>query len=229
MQENPSSAPPTRLRRLTRAIVAGALVGVVVTMLAFLVRQQFDPLIRADEAAIRAATSTVRGRSAVISALITWQEITQPLNGYLVASAVCLWAWLAKGLRTRAWWAFLTMMVGWSLALGLKYLVQRARPIVDEPISHSPGWSFPSGHAANAAITSIALVVLLWPLLGATARRVAVILAALYITTVALDRVFLGVHFPSDVTGGVLLGAGLVGASYLGYRGWSPQEKAVEP
>ena len=38
----------------------------------------------------------------------------------------------------------------------------------------------------------------------------------------ALDRVFLGVHFPSDVTAGVLMGSGLALASYAGYRGWNP-------
>jgi membrane-associated phospholipid phosphatase len=38
----------------------------------------------------------------------------------------------------------------------------------------------------------------------------------------ALDRVFLGVHFPSDVTAGVLVGSGLALASYAGYRGWNP-------
>ena len=39
-----------------------------------------------------------------------------------------------------------------------------------------------------------------------------------------LDRVFLGVHFPSDVTVGVLTGVGLAVASYAGYSGWNPPE-----
>jgi undecaprenyl-diphosphatase len=36
----------------------------------------------------------------------------------------------------------------------------------------------------------------------------------------ALDRVFLGVHHPSDVVAGVLVGGAVVGASYVGFRGW---------
>ena len=50
----------------------------------------------------------------------------------------------------------------------------------------------------------------------------AVVLAALVILVTALDRVFLGVHYPSDVTVGVLTGIGLAFASYAGYAGWNP-------
>ena len=45
----------------------------------------------------------------------------------------------------------------------------------------------------------------------------------------ALDRVFLGVHFPSDVTAGVLMGSGLALASYAGYRGWNPAHPTELP
>ena len=88
-----------------------------------------------------------------------WQEITQPIHLYIVMTAVCLWVWLARRRTTLAWWAFVTMMLGWNLALVLKYVVQRARPVVDDPVSHSPGYSFPSGHAANAAIVATVVVV----------------------------------------------------------------------
>ena len=48
--------------------------------------------------------------------------------------------------------------------------------------------------------------------------------AALFVLATALYRVFLGVHFPSDVTVGVLTGAGLAVASYAGYPGWNPPD-----
>ena len=63
-------------------------------------------------------------------ALILWQELTQPIRLYFVGTLVCLWVWLAKGLRTRAWWAFGTMMLAWMIGLGAKYIFQRARPLV---------------------------------------------------------------------------------------------------
>lgn len=192
------------------------------TAIAFLVRSEFDPLVRVDQELIRTATDVTRAHPTMRSALIVWQELTQPLHAYAVASLVCVWAWWRHRLTSRAWWAFITMMVGWNVALVIKYVVQRARPVVDDAVSHAPGYSFPSGHAANAAIASTALVVLLWPLLSVAGRRAAVGIAAAYTLVTSLDRVFLGVHFPSDVTAGVLLGVGLVAASSLGYQSWNP-------
>jgi len=209
--------------RLVRAVLLAVAVAVVVTLLAFLVRSRFDPMLTLDERAIRSATDVTRANPGLRRALIGWQAALQPLWVYLVATAVCLWVWLRKGLRTRAWWAFATMMVGWNLALDLKYLVQRARPVVEDAVSHSPGYSFPSGHAANAAIAATALVVLLWPVVESRTGRVAMVAAAALVAVLTcLDRVFLGVHYPSDVTAGLILGVGLVLASYAGYLDWNP-------
>jgi undecaprenyl-diphosphatase len=218
--------------RLARAVGLGVGVAVVVTLIAFLVRSRFDPVLSLDERAIRAATDVTRAHSGLRRALIAWQEAFQPLWVYLVATAVCLWVWLRKGLRSRAWWAFATMMVGWNLALDIKYLVRRARPVVEDAVSHSPGYSFPSGHAANAAIAATALVVLLWPVVESRAgRTVLVAVAALAAVLTCLDRVYLGVHFPSDVTAGLFLGVGLVLSSYVGYLDWNPpsSEPAEDP
>jgi hypothetical protein len=61
------------------------------------------------------------------------------------------------------------------------------------------------------------------------AKVIAYSVAAAVVLLTALDRVFLGVHFPSDVTAGVLVGSGLVLASYAGYRGWNPAHPADLP
>lgn len=213
----------SRLRRLTAAAGYAVVVAFLVTALAYLIRVKFDPLVRFDESTIADATGVTREHPAVLSALLLWQQISQPLLAYLVVAVpACLLAWRRFRLTTRAWWAFATMMLGWVLALGLKYLVQRARPVVDDPVSQSHGYSFPSGHATNAAILATTLVLLFWPLLSVAARRVAVAVAVLWVVLTCLDRVFLGVHYPTDVAGGVLLGSGLVLASYAGYLGWSP-------
>lgn len=217
---------PTRrsLRlRLTRAVVLGVGVAVVITGIAFLVRSRFDPMLDLDESAIRRATDVTREHPAFRSALLAWQEAFRPIWVYLVAAVVCAWVWLRHGLRSRALWAFLTMMVGWNVALDIKLIVQRARPVVEDAVSHAPGYSFPSGHASNATIASTALVVLLWPVVTARAGRAAmIVVASLVAVLTALDRVFLGVHFPSDVAAGLLLGVGLVLSSYAGYLDWNP-------
>ena len=116
------------------------------------------------------------------------------------------------------------MMVGWNLALVLKYVVRRARPVVEDAVAHAPGYSFPSGHAANAAIAATALVVLLWPVVESRAGRTILVAAASVVAVLTcLDRVYLGVHFPSDVTAGLILGVGLVLSSYVGYLDWNPR------
>jgi len=180
-----TSATAHRARRLVRAITSGLAVALLVTLIAFLVREKFDPLVRLDEGAIRTATAYTRERPALRSALLAWQEITQPIHLYIVMTAVCLWVWLARRRTTLAWWAFVTMMLGWNLALVLKYVVQRARPVVNDPVSHSPGYSFPSGHAANAAIVATVVVLLCWPLLRRGGRVILLVVAATFVLSCA--------------------------------------------
>lgn len=211
-----------RGRRLARAARFGLVFAVPMTALAFVVRVKLAPLIGLDESAIRAATDITRETPWLRPALVDWQEATQPVKVYLAASAVCLAVWRRYRLPTRAAWAFVTMMIAWPLQLLLKEIVRRARPVLGEPVSSAPGFSFPSGHVANAAAAASVVVILVWPLLERRGRVVAVSLASVVVVLTCLDRVFLGVHFPSDVVAGILFGVGLATASYLGYRGWNP-------
>jgi membrane-associated phospholipid phosphatase len=191
---------------------------VPVLLLGFAVRQKFDPLIRLDNDVIREATDFTRTHGAA-PALLALQTVSQPFLLYILATGTALWAWLAKGLRSRALWAFVTMMVAWNVGLLAKALVGRARPIVDDPISHSPGFSFPSGHAFNVAVVTTVVVFLLWPLLSTVGHRVAMAVAVAFALVVGLDRVLLGVHFPSDVLAGYVLGVGTTFSSWLGFIG----------
>lgn len=217
-----SSPAQTRGRRLGRALAYAVPVAVVLFGVGFLVRSRWTPLQGLDDAVIETATAFTRPRDGLRSFLVLWQELTQPIKLYAVGTVLCLWVWLAKGLRTRAWWAFGTMMLAWCVGLVGKYVFQRARPVVEDPVSQAPGYSFPSGHALNSAAWVSVVAILLWPLLRPLwARVTAVVLAVLVVLVTALDRVLLGVHYPSDVTVGVLTGVGLVLASYAGYVGWN--------
>lgn len=215
----------SRTRRLARAAAYAALTATVLFGAGFLVRSRWDPLIDLDDAAIRAMTDVTREHPALLDALVVWQEVTQPRWLYAAGALLCLWVWLAKGYRTRAWWAFGTMMLAWFVGFAAKLVFQRARPLVEDPVSEAPGYSFPSGHALNSAAFFTTVVILLWPVVQSRAwRAVMVTAAATVVVVTALDRNFLGVHYPSDVTVGVLTGVGLVLASYAGYSGWNPPD-----
>ncbi|WP_270888731.1 phosphatase PAP2 family protein [Pedococcus sp. 5OH_020] len=194
------------------------LFAVPVVLLAFAARQKFEPLVRLDDRLTLAATDATR-RTGAKAGLILLQQVSQPVRIYVLAVLVAAWAWRFCNLRTRALWAIVTMMVAWNLGLDAKLVVQRARPVLHEPISHAPGYSFPSGHAFNITVIATVMVFMLWPLLSSVGRRVAVVLAVLASLAVGLDRVFLGVHFPSDVVAGWVLGVGITFSSWLGFVG----------
>jgi membrane-associated phospholipid phosphatase len=215
----------SRTRRLARAALYAALTATVLFGVGFLVRSKWDPLISLDDDAIRAMTDVTREHPALRDTLIVWQEVTQPVKLYVAGTLLCLWVWLVKGYRTRAWWAFGTMMFAWFVGFSAKLVFQRARPLVEDPVSEAPGYSFPSGHALNSAAFCTTVVILLWPLVQSRAwRAVMVTVAGVVVVLTALDRTFLGVHYPSDVSVGVLTGVGLVLASYAGYSGWNPPD-----
>jgi undecaprenyl-diphosphatase len=210
-------------RRLTRAVVYAVVVAVPLAMLAFLVRTKYDPLVTFDEDVIVAATGYTRGHPRFRSFVETWEMISQPWVMYLILGLpVSLYVWFGKHLRTRAWWALATMAAGWAIAGMLKLLVRRARPQIDDPISQYAGFSFPSGHATNNAIVMTVVVLLVWPLVGTGVRRLLVGLGAVWVIVTCADRLYVGAHFLSDVTAGVLLGCGLTAASYAGFVGWRP-------
>jgi len=221
---------PSRWRRLLPAVGYAAGMAVPVTTLALLVRERVDAVPRWDTAAIAAATALTRAHPNLHTALLAWQEALQPVRVYSMGTAVCGWIWWRHREKARAVWGFVTMMVTWNIALDVKYVVRRTRPLVEDAVSHAPGYSFPSGHAANIAAAATVVAIVVRPVLSSRAAGTAVVAtAAAVVVLTALDRVFLGVHFPSDVAAGVLLGSGLALASYAGFRGWNPAHPTTQP
>ena len=218
----------TRSWRLLRGVLAMLVFALPVVLLGLAVRQQFDPLIRADEAAIRAATG-FSVRHGLIPALTVIQAVSQPIFVYLAATVVVVWTWRSKKLKGRALWAFVTMMVGWGIGGIAKPIAQRARPVVSDSVPHAQGYSFPSGHALNITLAAGVLVFLLWPLLSATQRRIAVALAIVVPVIVGLDRLFIGAHFPSDIFAGHVLGLGIMFASWIGFIGRTASTSSPGP
>ncbi|WP_423407858.1 phosphatase PAP2 family protein [Heyndrickxia sp. MSNUG] len=86
----------------------------------------------------------------------------------------------------------------------LKLYFERARPDLHRLIEIG-GYSFPSGHAMNAFSFYSILAFLLWRHVPTPAGRVAVILfSGFMIAAIGTSRIYLGVHYPSDVIAGYL-------------------------
>jgi len=110
---------------------------------------------------------------------------------------------LAATRRFLALAAFVAAETLSSLSTGLlKAAVGRPRP--PHGLVHPVGSSFPSGHTSHAAVTCVALVLLLAP-----RRPAAWAAAALVVTGMAWSRTYLQVHWLSDVVAGAALGAGI--------------------
>ncbi len=131
------------------------------------------------------------------------------LGGAVVLVPLAVVVWLLTG-RRHGWattFGFLIVVVGGQFAIAdlIKWIVDRARPDVDRLTGFS-GPSFPSGHATAAAACLAGFAMLIGvrrsPRVQAALASAAVGLAA----GIACSRVFLGVHWFTDVVGGLVLG-----------------------
>jgi undecaprenyl-diphosphatase len=98
---------------------------------------------------------------------------------------------------------FVAAIIGSAiLNLILKYFFQRARPDIHRLVEIA-GYSFPSGHAMNACTVYTITSFLLWHNISTRAgRTILIIISAMMILSIGISRIYLGVHYPSDVIGG---------------------------
>ncbi len=132
----------------------------------------------------------------------------------LLGSAAFTWALAAVGAALLAWrrrwvelWVLLGGMTIVQLGLaGLESSVDRPRPA--DPLVSASGSSFPSAHAAHSVFYLWLAVTIVLRLRPGMARATAVVAAGFVLTAlVGLSRVYLGVHYLSDVSAGWALGA----------------------
>jgi undecaprenyl-diphosphatase len=97
--------------------------------------------------------------------------------------------------------------IGTALSTVLKIVVDRPRPAVGSELVRATGLSFPSGHAMNSTVVYGALVLVFGAGTGRGRRIVARIAISTTVALIACSRLALGVHYFSDVVGGVVLGA----------------------
>lgn len=118
------------------------------------------------------------------------------LGGTVVATVAICWV---RGYKKAA------VMVGASVGgaaginLVLKSLFQRDRPDFWQHLVTETGYSFPSGHAMASAAITLSVLFLLW---RTRFRLLAVAIGGVYLLLIGISRMYLGVHYPTDIITG---------------------------
>ena len=126
------------------------------------------------------------------------------------------------------WLMLIAVLGGLTLNNLLKFVFARPRPDV---VSHAPRvftTSFPSGHATLSAITYLTIAALLarsYP--SAILDLYFILLAALLTVLIGLSRIYLGVHFPTDILGGWCIGTAWATGCWV-LMAWLQQGGQVE-
>ena len=207
-QQDPLHAAPRGryLHTLGGSLVAGGVIVVVTAaVFAAVARLLGDgrTLQLADEALIQHVTAHTP--AAALGAFRWLTHFGEPLGLIVlgVVGAMALWAGKRRGLA-----------LGWIAATGgnailnptLKHIFARTRPLYEGLPSPASGFSFPSGHSSGAMVTYGMLAYLAWRLLPPRWHVPASMLAAAIVLTTACSRIFLQVHFASDVIAGLCSG-----------------------
>ena len=139
----------------------------------------------------------------------------------LVPFNIAVLGWLMLR-HERAQQVFWLLATGGAALINLmaKNAFSRVRPALWISILPETTFSFPSGHAMQTMAVSLALVILLW---GTRWRWLVIVLAVGFVSWVGACRVYLGVHYPSDILAGwtasIAWVAGLAAAMRIRERG----------
>ena len=163
--------------------------------------------------------------------LDTFMKAVSMLGNVGIAGAVVVAtsAWLVlRGWRSEGAFILYAALSGYVISFGLKELVGRPRPpqSLVQVITETDGYSFPSGHVMHYVVflgslafvlsTSVKPGVNRWLIQGAV---LAVLMA------VGLSRIYLGVHWPSDVLGGYAVGAVVAAGTIWVWLRWTGGSK----
>ncbi|MFE9096835.1 phosphatase PAP2 family protein [Streptomyces sp. NPDC007264] len=220
--ESPTRRPSPRAPALAAAALAVPSMALLV-----LVAVSWHPLMALDGRIARAAHRRAvaePGLTHTFRVLTDW--VWDPVTMRVLAAAAVVWLLWRYRARVLALWVVATVALGALAQQSLKAAVGRRRPVWPDPVDSAHNAAFPSGHAMTATVVC---GLLLWLLrrygAGRVLWRTALAVAVVSVVGVGLTRVWLGVHWPSDVVGGWLFGALLVALATMSYERWRGSEE----
>ena len=149
--------------------------------------------------------------------MTTWVFVVTTLGATPVLIAVTLCAALTLGLRGR-WRSAVALVVAYLVTdvtvAVVKLIVSRPRP--EENLTDANGFSFPSGHSAmSMAVYGCLAFALARACRGGLPRAVVAAAGVGIVVLVGLSRIYLGVHYPTDVVAGWITGAAILIAAWV--------------
>lgn len=184
-----------------------------------------EPLVRYDS---DAAGWLHHHTTAVLTTMS--EAITQLGSTHVIAAATfALVALLIiHGQRLQAGLLACAVLGGEVLDAILKSEFHRSRPEFSDPLTSATGFSFPSGHAMEAMIFGGAIVFLGWPRCRTVGQQILLAtITGAAVLLVGLSRVYLGVHYPSDVAAGYAAGAAWLLACVLAVSLWRSSRRTL--
>jgi undecaprenyl-diphosphatase len=198
-------------------------IAVLVVMLPFsylLVQVTSEgPLTETDTALAGSSNEEIRDTPPLIATARVLSFLGSPPWFYVIVGGSALWFWRRND-RRLALFLVVTNLTGGAVDTVVKVLVNRPRPDIEDPIAHAFGKSFPSGHAMSSTFAYGSLLLAYMPFIPERWRPRAIVGYIVLILLIAMSRLGLGVHFLSDVLGGIVLGVAWLIAGVAAFSIW---------
>ena len=134
----------------------------------------------------------------------------------IIAIVAVIWLYLRQ-YKAEAIFVGASGLLASILIVSLKYIYQRQRPSITHLV-HASGYSFPSGHSLGTFMILGAIAIVLAQRLEKKESKIVVYaITGLLIFLVGLSRIYVGVHYLTDVLAGFTLAFGLINAIYPTY------------
>ncbi|MFD4676984.1 phosphatase PAP2 family protein [Lentzea sp. NPDC058450] len=189
----------------TRHTAVVLLAAALFTTLLVLVLVAWEPLRAVDSAALNGLHAYALAQPGFTTTMKDISTAGSAPVYTVLFTAITLWLLHRRRWRDAVFTA-VAEVGGGLLNHLLKFVVNRPRPVVADPIAHASGLSFPSGHAQSAAVAATVLFVLFAGELNRTGQIYLYGIVGLAVALIGFSRVALSVHYVSDVLAGFCAG-----------------------
>ncbi|WP_264738234.1 phosphatase PAP2 family protein [Cytobacillus firmus] len=197
------------------ALAAAIIGGFLLLFIEIVDELKENELIRFDEAVIQYVQAFISPRLTEYMSVITFLGSVKWLAFSVLMAAVLLFLFKKSSL---AWFMVLSSGLGALFNLLLKWIFKRERPDI-RPLIEEQGFSFPSGHSMGSFIFYGSLAYMIIHLAKRKRWKTAwTVMLGCFIIMIGLSRIYLGVHFPSDVIAGFAAGGAWLTIMIIGFR-----------